>query len=499
MNQRLKKITALVLTLVMLMSITPLSVLADIVTDTSGGFSLMSLVPLVHTKTYEFRNGGTLVDTQIVKNGEVLIAPQTPAAPAGKKFVGWQVGTTPVVFGTAITVTTTETVTANAVFADVYYVFFRDDTGRVYQTVEGVAGTVVQANVIFPVANNKSITGWYTESGLINKVTSVTLTNANITLWPKVETGFWITYDSHGGTYIPPKFYTVGQTPAAPSPAPVRLGYNFARWSATDGGASAINFSNINTNTTVHAVWTAKTNTAYTVIHWQENADNTNYSFKESETKTGTTGANSSASAKTYSGFTAQAITQQVIAGDGTTIVNVYYTRNVYSVKFFRYNSGWSEMTALRITAKYEANISAQWPYATSAIWGTVQGSNSGQQPYQSGIDTMPLNGFTFYYVNQSGQYTMELHYRTEVLSGQTGAYTYNGKQYNQDHIDTFQSGSNQWSTTVEDHYPITGFTYTNNNPTDQASNRWATPKHTVLSSITTATATTSSSSIMLL
>ncbi|NLG05971.1 MAG: Cna B-type domain-containing protein, partial [Clostridia bacterium] len=75
----------------------------------------------------------------------------------------------------------------------------------------------------------------------------------------------------------------------------------------------------------------------------------------------------------------------------------------------------------------------------------------------------MPLNGDEFYYVTQSGQYTMELHYRTEVLSGQTGAYPYSGKQYNQHHIDSFKSSGNGWFTTVEDHYAITGFTYTNN------------------------------------
>ena len=83
MNQRLKKITALALTLVMLMSITPLSVLAEMVTDTSGGFSLMAVADLVHTKKYEFRSNGVLVDTQIVKNGESLIEPAVPLAQPG--------------------------------------------------------------------------------------------------------------------------------------------------------------------------------------------------------------------------------------------------------------------------------------------------------------------------------------------------------------------------------------------------------------------------------
>ena len=68
---------------------------------------------------------------------------------------------------------------------------------------------------------------------------------------------------------------------------------------------------------TLHAVWTANTDTRYTVIHWQENADDDEYSYAESETKTGTTGTQTNATAKSYTGFTAQTIAQQTIAGDG--------------------------------------------------------------------------------------------------------------------------------------------------------------------------------------
>ncbi len=39
--------------------------------------------------------------------------------------------------------------------------------------------------------------------------------------------------------------------------------------------------------------------------------------------------------AKSYLGFTAQTITQETIAGDGSTIVSVYYKRNIYTVTFW--------------------------------------------------------------------------------------------------------------------------------------------------------------------
>ena len=61
----------------------------------------------------------------------------------------------------------------------------------------------------------------------------------------------------------------------------------------------------------------------------------------------------------------------------------------------------------------------------------------------------------------------MSLKYYTEVLDGATGSdiVTYQGKRYRLDHTDSFKSDNTRWSTTAEDHYPITGFTYTNNLP----------------------------------
>ena len=50
-----------------------------------------------------------------------------------------------------------------------------DNGGRVYSTKSGADGDVVAADVAFPLAPNESVTGWYTEKELVNKVDSVTL------------------------------------------------------------------------------------------------------------------------------------------------------------------------------------------------------------------------------------------------------------------------------------------------------------------------------------
>lgn len=76
------------------------------------------------------------------------------------------------------------------------YVYFMDNGGRVYSTKSGADGDVVAADVAFPLAPNESVTGWYTEKELVNKVDSVTLGAESIMLYPKVETGVWMTFDA---------------------------------------------------------------------------------------------------------------------------------------------------------------------------------------------------------------------------------------------------------------------------------------------------------------
>ena len=73
----------------------------------------------------------------------------------------------------------------------------------------------------------------------------------------------------------------------------------------------------------------------YVVKHYTENLDGT-YSEVEAdrENKTGTTGENTAASAKTYVGFTAGEVTQTAIAADGSTVIEIRYARNEYTVTF---------------------------------------------------------------------------------------------------------------------------------------------------------------------
>ena len=465
MKNKFRKYLALLLTVLMLASCMPVDALAAIVpvsggTQTSSGISLRSIVrPPVATATYIFMNGDTEFDRQILKHNETLKNPGTPAADSDKKeFVGWLAddGSAPA-FG-KVTVTETTKTTYRAQFEDVYFVFFTNDKGEVMVTKKGKAGdTISTEGITYPVGNEQSIVGWEDASG--NLVSSVTLNGSDVTLKARVEDGHWITYDSQGGSYVAPAFVKGNGTTTAPA-VPTRPGYTFHHWSETKDGA-AFNFGNaLTTALTLYAVWTKNDNTQYTVIHWQENADDDEYSYAEPEVKTGTTGAQTSAAAKStaagtkYNGFTAQTIAQQTIAGDGSTIVNVYYKRNEYSVKFYEYKSSglfggsWEENTRLRITAKHGANIRAKWP--TGTFWYVSQNN---QNTAQSNLDTMPIGGKNFYgKASGSGK----AYYYVEVLPGESGTETVGGKTYRLDHTDT---GYTSGTVTDEERYEMTGFT----------------------------------------
>lgn len=287
--------------------------------------------------------------------------------------------------------TQTQTITVQAIFETVYTVYFKHD-GRTVATKEltDTQSSVSTGDVLVPVGADEKLTGWYFGETRYETVSTADFPPGSdtLTLTARVEKGYWIHFNSDGGSYVAPQFVT-GNTSQPADPA--RPGFLFKGWYEESGKQFTFG-SPLTSNITLTARWERNTSTKYTVIHWQENADNNEYALRESEEKSGATGASTSAAAKSYDGFTAQTITQQTINGDGSTIVNVYYKRNVYAVKFFtiKYKGVWpfgsyvKDKEINRITAKYGANISGQWP---GGIWTTSPGGST----FQASIGTMPL------------------------------------------------------------------------------------------------------------
>lgn len=97
--------------------------------------------------------------------------------------------------------------------------------------------------------------------------------------------------------------------------------------------------------------------TTYTVRHLFQNVDGVGYSVDASLTETvaGAAGSWTNASAMMgLEGFTAQQpIAQQVIAADGTTVVDIYYNRNTYVVEYQYTGDVPAGASALPVTQTY--------------------------------------------------------------------------------------------------------------------------------------------------
>ena len=407
--------------------------------------------------TYRFYNGETNSETELIEwrqtvaAGEELLEPTAPTK-ENARFVGWYVGETPLNFGTVASVSGTD-VTVTAKFEEFSYVYFLDEDGDtvVYHTAAGTAGETVGEDVLnaatakveLTMSKDKGVVGWSTTQGSDTPET-ITFAAGVTYVYPVVKTGFWVTFNTDGGDYMAPQFRM--EALDLSTVTPTRSGYTFDGWYDEEGNS----VTKVSGTATVTAHWKANSKTEYTVIHWQENADDNEYSSKDIEKKTGATNSTTNARAKSYSGFTAQTITQKTIAGDGSTIVNVYYKRNVYSVKFYTiydysfFGYSYKEDTSLRITAKYGANIRDKWPNKPESAWNVSTDGNT----WQAGIDVMPLDGATFYQRGQNSSHTMVASYYLETISG--------GK-YELDHQDTVYGKGD--SVTKEDRYSITGFT----------------------------------------
>ena len=101
----------------------------------------------------------------------------------------------------------------------------------------------------------------------------------------------------------------------------------------TQQNSLALSFTPIDKDYTYNVVY-KPTNVDYTVIHYQQNLNDDNYTEAERETKQGLTNSTVPDVAKKYDGFYALLYEKPNIAADGSTVVEVYYDRYYYLMNF---------------------------------------------------------------------------------------------------------------------------------------------------------------------
>lgn len=392
-----------------------------------------------------------------------------------KIFIGWfkTDGTEFDSFVEEGTLNADATTVLTAKYETVYYVFYKADNTEgskiLYtQTYHNANDSIVADGVPFAVPSGKALIGWSVNSNATTPDQNLKLAGDDVTLYPVVAAAHWISYDTQGGTILDPTYVLANDVTVEPATNPTKVGYEFAGWFKDDTCMRDFTFgSPLNEDIKLYAKWIPGT-AKYTVIHWWENADDDGYSYHETEQRNGTTGQQTNAAGKTYTVtdkdiygtditktdvFTAQPIVQKTIEGDGSTIVNVYYTRAKYQLIFRAGSSRGQELKT--IEKKYGQKIdSTEWPKHKNkkidsngvSSWEIKNSFLSAT--YLAYSSTMPLGGGTLWTYGTYGS-SVYATYMTENL---------NDSNYSVHHIDSAFGYNLRVS--EEDAYGITGFTF---------------------------------------
>jgi uncharacterized repeat protein (TIGR02543 family) len=328
----------------------------DAVSVDAESFSIYVVAanPVV-TYTFYDKDGSKLtVDNavQIVKNGDTLYEPTAPAVD-GKSFAGWYTAETEGDlfngFGTqsGITAASAASVDLYARYTDGYSVYFWNADGTKIMHTETVADHVAHnfSTVTYDVDSTHAVVGWATENDRtvdVSAVVTVPEGQTSLNLYAIVNAGFWVNFDSNGGSPVASIFALEGNS-VTNLAAPTRSGYSFAGWfSASD--LTGDNVTTVSSSQTLYAKWTPN-DTGYSIIYWIENADDANYSFVKKSNGNGKVGSvitldstqtsisNLDTNDRNY--FTFKNYDEgKTISEDGSTIVNVYYSRKSFTLTF---------------------------------------------------------------------------------------------------------------------------------------------------------------------
>ena len=295
-----------------------------------------------------------------------------------------------------------------------------------------------------PTRTGYTFAGW-TGTGLDNAMVNVTVPKGSTgnrsytATWTANTYTVTFDYNDEGAstvTTVPQTYDSYYELPETPT----RTGYAFTGWYTAAEGGTLVESNTIMTVTeahTLYAHWEYGTATPYTVKHLQQDVSGNGYTEVESDRQnsTGTTNGTTNAQAKTYTGFTAQAFEQETILADGSTVVEIFYDRNSYTVTWVvdgestdeEYLYGaviskraepnkdlytfieWSGYTDDMTMGAENVTFTAQWTEATYSVTLHDNGGTAGElthYTYGTGA-TLPTpirTGYTFggWYDNES-------------------------------------------------------------------------------------------------
>ena len=280
----------------------------------------------------------------------------------------------------------------------------------------------------------------------------------------KQENGEWVyvgannggthTRKGTGALYVAPMYTLQGEKISdryASIPTTTRPGYDFVGWFLPDGTQLTSNYQPT-ADVTVTARWTPSNNQSYNVIYWRQNAtdevdaETKTYSYDHSETRYAQTGASVSLTAADRNGagtgfsFNEGASTvTATVAADGSTVLNVYYDRNVYAMVFNVPGNGYAYTPSDSGTYGYidgefvpltqsVAGTTTEY-YLTQTSNGTTEYTGTVYSNTSGTIANNPVYGNTYYRRTGTLRYTYyQLYWNSRAIN--TYSYTYNGQEY---------------------------------------------------------------------
>lgn len=291
---------------------------------------------------------------------------------------------------------------------------------------------------------------------------------------------YLINFNLDGGYGVEPIYARYGAPVNVGNPQ--KPGYTFTGWSGEIPKTMPV----IENPLSFTAKW-QKGTAGFTVVFWYENANDVGYSvagtFTPADVAPGTQKSSGDYQNQSFEGrddkhftYNTDKVETVTVKGDGSTMLNVYYTRNPYTLKFreldcdkwFMHTHNDNCYKVIKtITAKYDADIHSNFPIkdGDKTIWWVVP---EGCQSFVPGnnlgtIDTMPGENITF--EKKASGSGAKIYYYVETLNGEAGDTTHNGKNYKQYKVVDFKYSTRVSLTYAEEFHPITGFTQGDSDP----------------------------------
>ena len=255
---------------------------------------------------------------------------------------------------------------------------------------------------------------------------------------------------------------------------PTRPGYTFDKWTPAVPAAMP------DKNTSYTASWKIG-ESGFTVVFWYENADDDGYSvagtYTPADVAPGTQKKSEDYKNQSFTGrddkhFTYNAAKAETVTvkGDGSTVLNVYYTRNAYTLKFreftcdkwYHSHSDSCYKTVKTITAKYGADISGEFkkaPFTTTYNGRAWKCTDSSKFSYAlQTLDRMPGFDATFNLYDKSSNQKKTIYYYVQKVGTTVDA---NQWPSNANYFDLLKQVDTyfNYATYNEEYHEIQGFT----------------------------------------